>query len=265
MRKTIKELRLARGWKQSDLARETNIPRELLAKIESKARGASVERLNALCSALGCRPEELDVRAPKASGGQSLAAGDLLSQFRARPERAPRPDYTTAMRLAALKAKLPGFMRKLEERLAKWEDFLADAPSEANDESLVQLRELHVGCATSEASLDYVGFRAWPVCDGRGGNGSHLLRPVLVTPDWIMFFQIIVLTPKRYRMDALVLVMKPRPTFINLEVDDKWHVRELDEERARAIGLYTIRIPSSEVLTGSTVTERLRAHGFCLP
>lgn len=263
MRKTIKELRLARGWKQSDLARETNIPREALAKIESKARGATEDNLKALCSALQCRPEDLDVRAPKASGGQARPAGDLLSQFRARPERAPRPDFTTAMRLGALKAKLPGFMRTLD--LAKWEDFLSEAPCEANDEGLLQLRELKVGCAPTEASLDYVGFQAWPVCDGRGRNGSHLLRPALVTPYWIMFFQVTVLTPKRYRMDALVLVLKPTPTFINLEVDDKWHVRELDEERARAIGLYTIRIPASEVLTGPTVTERLRAHGFCLP
>jgi len=261
MKRSIKELRLARGLSQTDLAREMKIGRDLLSKIESKDRGASDEVVQAICSILKCSPAEVDVRAPKASGGQARL--ELVTRFRAEPERAPRPEWTSARRLEALRADLPGFMRQFDT--AKWDDFLADVPSEARDETIVQLRELRVGAATAEVSTNYLGFSHWPVVDDFGRGASHLLRPALVTKDFIMVFQIPVLTPKPYRMDALVLVKEPVPTFIDLEIDDKWHVPELDAERARAIGLYTIRIPSSEVLKGPTVAERLRAHGFCLP
>lgn len=55
----IKELRLARGLTQAQLAGRANISRSQLAQIEAETRPANTLRLNAIASALDVRPEEL--------------------------------------------------------------------------------------------------------------------------------------------------------------------------------------------------------------
>lgn len=265
MRKTIKELRLAQGITQLDLAAQTGIPQDQLSKIELHKRGASDDKVSRICSVLGCSPQDLDVLPPRASGGQARPAGDLLAQFRGEPVRAPRPEWTSAMRIASLKADLPDFMRRFAGKLDGWQPFLAVVPSEIRDETILQLLELNRGALPAEASTHYLGFRRWPVCDEKGRCAAHLLRPVLVTPDWVLAFQVYVLTPQRYRMDGLLIVNNPRRTTFNLEVDGKGHNAVDDAKRARAIDLPTLRIPNSDLIKGPSITERLRAIGFCLP
>ena len=91
------------------------------------------------------------------------------------------------------------------------------------------------------------------------------MRPALVTDDYILVFQVWVYTPKLYRMDGLILVLQPERTFINLEVDSPFHNEKLDAQRAAAIDLPTLRIQGHDLIKGPSLTERLRAMGFCLP
>ncbi len=265
MRKTIQELRLARGWKQVELARRTDIPRDRLSKLENKKKGVTGPELERLCAVLECSPDDLDVLLSRPSGGQARPAGEQLSRFRAAPRRIARPEWTSGVRLDSLRAALPTFMQRFEGKLDGWRGFLDEAPSEARDETILQLLELNLGCGTTQVSTDYLGFDHWPVCDAQGRAAGRLLRPALITDHWILVFQVWVVTPRRYRMDGLLLVLEPQPTFLNLEVDDRSHDPALDEERARAIGLYTVRIPGHELMRGPSLTERLRALGFCLP
>lgn len=265
MKKSITELRLARGLSQTDLASKTGIPRSQLSKIESKSRGVEGPWLDAICKVLECSPDALDIRAPKPRGGQTRPAAELLTLFRALPERLPRPEWTSAVRIAKLRYELPGFMRRFNGKLAEWWPFLDWVGSDCNNETIFQLLELDGGAGITEASLDYVGFDRWPVVDDQGRAAGHLLRPALVTKDYILFFQVNVLTPTRYRMDGLLIVLEPQRVPINLEIDGRLRDPFRDAERAKAIGLYTIRIKGSELFNGPTLLERLRQHGFCLP
>lgn len=110
-----------------------------------------------------------------------------------------------------------------------------------------------------------MGFDLWPVCDEDGRGAATRLRPALVTREWVMLFQVWVVARGRWRMDCLVLVREPQPAFINVEVDGNGHNPSEDERRTRALGMPTLRIPGHELLKGPSLTERLRAMGFCLP
>ncbi|SLN71717.1 anaerobic benzoate catabolism transcriptional regulator [Roseovarius gaetbuli] len=73
----IKELRLARGWTQTDLAEKSRMSRSQLSMIESEARTANTLRLNAIASALDVRIE--DLFASPASENQRIA--ELLQKL----------------------------------------------------------------------------------------------------------------------------------------------------------------------------------------
>ena len=55
----IKELRLAKGMTQADLAGRAGLSRSQLAMIESETRPANTLRLNAIAAALGVKLETL--------------------------------------------------------------------------------------------------------------------------------------------------------------------------------------------------------------
>lgn len=55
----IKELRLAKGWTQADLADKSRMSRSQLAMIEAETRPANTLRLNAIAHALGVSVEAL--------------------------------------------------------------------------------------------------------------------------------------------------------------------------------------------------------------
>jgi hypothetical protein len=156
-------------------------------------------------------------------------------------------------------------MQRYDGRLGRWDEFLKEAPAEARDEAILQLLELGRGFRTTRVSTDYLGFGHWPVATRDGKGAGHLLRPALVSDDLIIVFQVTVLTPRPYRMDGLALVLRPQRAFIDVEVDDPFHSPQLDAERAQAIGLTTLRIPGRGLIKGPSLTERLRAMGFCLP
>ena len=149
--------------------------------------------------------------------------------------------------------------------MKSWQPFLREVPSESRNETLFQLVELKGGAGTTHVSTEWMRFTRWPVCDEQGrGAGAHL-RPALVTHDWLMVFQVSVQTPKRYRMDGLLLVLEPQRTHINVEIDGLTRDSASDRERELALGMMTLRIPADELLKGPSLTERLRALGFCLP
>lgn len=55
----IKQLRIAMGWIQADLAERARMSRSQLAMIEAETRPANTLRLNAIAEALGVVPEAL--------------------------------------------------------------------------------------------------------------------------------------------------------------------------------------------------------------
>lgn len=55
----IRELRTARGWRQSDLAKELKTTRQSVARYETEERGLDVDTILALCEIFGCTADYL--------------------------------------------------------------------------------------------------------------------------------------------------------------------------------------------------------------
>lgn len=55
----IRELRTARGWRQSDLAKELKTTRQSVARYETEERGLDVDTILALCDIFGCTADYL--------------------------------------------------------------------------------------------------------------------------------------------------------------------------------------------------------------
>lgn len=266
MKRTIRELRLARGLTQVELAQQAKVSTAQLCRIEKLEIGATEPVLKRLCDVLGCRPKDVLTAAARQVGGQRKVARDELRNLTLPPERIARPRWTSACRLGKLRRDEPQFMRRVEPYIARWEWYVEEAPSESLPETVLQVGELPHGAVPIWISTAGMGFDLWPVCDEDGRGAATLLRPGLVTPDWVMVNQVqVVAGSRRPRLDALILVREPRPTFINGEVDGTGHIADDDEGRTRALGMVTLRIPGDELIHGPSLTERLRAMGYCLP
>lgn len=55
----IRELRTARGWRQSDLAKKLNTSQQTVARYETEERGLDVDTILALCEIFGCTADYL--------------------------------------------------------------------------------------------------------------------------------------------------------------------------------------------------------------
>lgn len=55
----IRELRTARGWRQSDLAKKLNTTPQSVARYETEERGLDVETILILCDIFGCTADYL--------------------------------------------------------------------------------------------------------------------------------------------------------------------------------------------------------------
>ena len=55
----IRELRTARGWRQSDLAKKLNTSQQTVARYETGERGLDVDTILALCDIFGCTADYL--------------------------------------------------------------------------------------------------------------------------------------------------------------------------------------------------------------
>ncbi len=265
-RRTITELRKVQGWTQQDLANKLETSRHTVRRLENREIGASPELLKRICDVLGCYPEDLDLIPPRSPGRPAHPDRPQLARFRETPPRMPRADtdWTSEMRLNGLRRDLPNWLSKLAWDPC-WDPFLAEVPSESRDETIFHLSELHRGARPVEVSTDWLCFRQWPVIDADGRGGGCYRRPALVTADWLLVFQVLVLTPRRYRLDGLLLVTKPRRTFLDLEIDGKGHDPEFDLARQVDLAMPTVRLPWFELMKGPSLTERLRALGYCLP
>lgn len=266
MRRAIRDLRLARGLTQEQLARLAEISPSQLCKIENLQKGASPEVMERLCQVLGCRPSDLLVAEARKPGGQPKVARDELRLLLPSPERIAVPRWTSACRLGPLRRDYPVFMRRVAPYIEEWRWFLEEAPSESSSETLLQLLELSHGAQATRLSTSDLGFDLWPVCHEDGRGAATCLRPALVTKHYVMLFQVTVAAAgQRPRMDALVLVREPQTTFLDVEVDGEGRNAKADELRSRALGMVTLRIPAKDLLRGPSLTERLQALGYCRP
>ena len=55
----IRELRTARGWRQSDLAKKLNTTPQSVARYETEERGLDVDTILMLCDIFGCTADYL--------------------------------------------------------------------------------------------------------------------------------------------------------------------------------------------------------------
>src|SRR5688572_19393253 len=109
MKRTIRDLRLARGLTQDELARRVDISTSQLCKIENLLKGASPEVVARLSRELGCGPADILVAEARKSGGQPKVARDELRLLVPAPERLAIPPWTSARRLFSLRKDYPAF------------------------------------------------------------------------------------------------------------------------------------------------------------
>lgn len=83
----VKDLRISRGMKQEDLARELNVARTAISKYERGELDLSSATIHRLCEIFGCTSDYLLGRSPVPSPDLSPEEEDLLLAWRrATPE-----------------------------------------------------------------------------------------------------------------------------------------------------------------------------------
>jgi len=97
----IKELRLNRGWKQSDLAKAINITRAAVGHYETGYRSLDVETIHKLCDIFGCTADYLLGRSEQTAPDLTDEEARLIAAFREADED------SRAMVLLALKKWMP--------------------------------------------------------------------------------------------------------------------------------------------------------------
>lgn len=79
----IRELRLARGWRQEYLALRLNTKQQTVARYETEKLGIDAGTICALCDVFGCTADYLLCRSDTAAPALSAEEEDLLLCWRA--------------------------------------------------------------------------------------------------------------------------------------------------------------------------------------
>lgn len=267
MKQTIKAAREARGWTQRQLAEKADVGVNLLSRVERGESGLTFTQLERIATALETSAHILDFRESRASGRPPRAARELVELFRDPGRYDPSYGHPAEETLPAARRAYSRLMGELDQMMQpEWRRFLAVAPSDSALETVHSLLELRRGAEFCQVYPQEIGFDRFPVVERDSDRiVGHCPVPALVTKDWLMILQVSLLTPKRYRLDGLVLALRPRRVFLNLEVDGGAHNARFDDQRRRDLGLATLRLSEQDVLADLPLTERLRAQGFALP
>lgn len=261
MQRTIKELRLARGWTQERLAQEIDSTPRRISRIENN--GGSPEELEALAKAFRCTVYDLKAGPVKPRGRPLVEGRELLDLFRTDATYDPSYGRPAERTLPAAREAYPQLMAELEhqmQRYPEWRRYLGVAPSGSSLETVGGLLKLRHGAVGCKAAPQALGFDRLPVTERESMRiVGHIPVPALATRDWLMIPQVAVRTPRLYVMDGLVFVLRPRRVIINLEYDGKGHDARWDAQRTRAIGLLTLRLTEQDVLADIPLAERIRA------
>jgi putative transcriptional regulator len=267
MKYSIATKRNDRGWSQQDLANSLSMSRQRISDFERGKLCPREPELVALASALRCQLEELETVPRRPSGGRRVESKELLAMYRTPPAYLPEPRFNGWFRLSAARRSYPQLLARLEPKLRSqptWQKFMARAPSDSGLETSLHLLELEAGAQTGWMSVAETGYVRLPVVDFDTREiTARILRPVLVTRDWILFPQVTIATPVTYTVDALLVVHSPRRVYLDLEVDGKGHDSTWDATRELALGLVKLRLSEAEVLAQIPLLERLRALGYC--
>ena len=78
----IRELRVARKWRQDELAEALNTKRQSISRYENEERGLDVETICKLCEIFGCSADYLLGRSPLPSPSLDPAEEELLLAWR---------------------------------------------------------------------------------------------------------------------------------------------------------------------------------------
>lgn len=82
----IKDLRLARGWTQQDLAGKMNTAKSVISRYEKERLGLDVDLINRFCDLFGCTADYLLGRSEARSPAVSEEEVRLLLAWRAAPD-----------------------------------------------------------------------------------------------------------------------------------------------------------------------------------
>ena len=266
MQHTLRELRRLRGWSQIEVAERARICPKRYSKFETGERRPRLDELEAICRALEVSVDCVLIGDCRPRGRPAKPEGAGIGAFRvANPApRLPLPADTCAGKVNTCRRLYPDYMRDLGPMSDANQAFLEESPSESPLENLLQYACLREGGRPDYATLPELGWDRWPAVHWKTGRCEHhYVRPVLVTPDYLITFQVGVQTRwQRHRMDGLAVVLKPQRVFIDVEADEEGHNEARDAKREEELGLVTIRFTERELLAGATVGEKIRALGY---
>lgn len=98
----IRELRIARGWKQDDLGRVLNVGKGAVSRYEKELRQLDPATICALCDLFGCSADYLLGRSATPLPALSDEDARLLEAFHSAP-----PETQAAIRLLILPPAVP--------------------------------------------------------------------------------------------------------------------------------------------------------------
>lgn len=84
----IRELRVAKGWRQEDLADRLHTKRQTVGHYETGERGIDADTINALCDIFGCTSDYLLCRSSVPDAELTPEEESLLAAWRRSDDRA---------------------------------------------------------------------------------------------------------------------------------------------------------------------------------
>lgn len=253
----LRQLRLAKGIKQNELARRVGIDFRRVSAFESGRRSPSQDELERLAEELGRAAAELLLHPDgwRASSPRNRWF-DGSHSFHPPRERSGEKRLSAARRLFG-----PWIDVWLEACPSDARDFLVLTPSQSAPEWTFQLRHLSHGAHPTRLAPLEANFRQHPVLDpetrecvgdcpvpaliGEVGEIRYLLIP-----------QVHLRTPRAaYTLDFLGgLKLRGRSLrFFNAEVDGLGHDPRFDRERERNLAMPTVRFTPEEIGQGNFV------------
>lgn len=255
---TIKQRRQALNISQQKLADEAKMERSRLCRVERGEFQARPEEAVLIARALKCRLEDLqlDLELPPP---YTEEAREFLKRFRKSPSYEYKHDRPIESRFPVMRDHY-GIDVKALRADPHMDRFLHRAYFDsAMEPSFWSERHRLEKALPVEAAPQLVGFDLHPVVSPQKPHRviGHCPVPAMATARWLAILQVGVLTPRYFRMDALIVTFHGgRRIFVVLELDGPSKPPPC-AVRERMIGLSVIRFSKEEILRGVSINEKL--------
>lgn len=233
----IKQLRIAKGLSQSDLARQTGTDRTLLSRVENGQRQPTPEFLAALSTVL---PLETPPRRGKGQSELSNQKPWVRCAFG--PQRIvhvqPLRVAFNLARYSPLGAELVDWLDGQRFSGAVWTAIKLLAGKMNGPEQMLFLHGMRQGGRVQKIHPHETNFRMSVVQAPDEAFLGVLVDGMVIFPQLT-----VALVTYKPRMDFMLALPGKPPFFIDIEIDGPSHDKERDKARAQKIGLAEIRIP----------------------